>query len=245
MEDPIYISPTTPFYTTQPRELLRAVYASESARLASALGPAGILMGPAHIGSSAIAGMPGTPVVDIAVQLASFPPSDEVIGALANNGYTYKGASPHDEADHWCMGGTGKPGHLGRTVVHLSKPGSNFYGDAVAYVEFCNSDEGKESRSAYAEVKLEGLRLAVEKQQEQEQEQESERSNSGSPRHDSAHVHYKIHKHKVVSQVLEKAKQWNLTRNATRGTRTEKLDKLDNWSSRQNASTALSARDCT
>jgi len=226
VRSPIRIDSNTLFYVDQPTDQLRAVYAEESSRIMSAFetyqslhnsansdAPClsrAVADGPHHIGSSAIVGMPGTPIVDMAVQLGPghFPPSQAMVECLSNVGYEYMGASPHDRDDHWCMGGTAgaRKGELGRTVLHLSAPGTSFLHNAVSFVDYCNSNEGGSSRMAYAQVKLEGMQLATEATEE-EFIDGGEKA-GGEPRF-TPHVQYKIHKSKVVHAVLERAKQWS------------------------------------
>ena len=87
-----------------------------------------------------------------------------------------------------------RDGHLGRDIVHFSRDGSDFCQDAMAYVEYCNSHP-----EAYRDVKLEGAKLGLAKQQQ------NNKGGGGGP---PPHVVYKMHKHKVVRDIMEKAKKW-------------------------------------
>lgn len=178
-----YVDPDTPFYSVQPAAEIAAVYEKESARIVEALGEA-LRAGPMHMGSSAIRGMPGTPVVDVVVAVEQLPPPPEVIAALELAGYAYRGPAPHDREDHWAMGGDGAKGHLGRVVLHITIPDSRFLRSARAFVDYCNSADGKEAFDAYAAIKIEGAALAGEQ------------------------TMYKGHKGRVVSQVLAEARAW-------------------------------------
>jgi len=191
-----YIDPDTPFYSVQPTAEIAAVYEKESARIVEALGEA-LRAGPMHMGSSAIRGMPGSPIVDVVVAVDQLPPPPEAIAALELAGYAYRGPAPHDSEDHWAMGGDGAKGHLGRVVLHITIPDSRFLRGARAFVDYCNSADGKEAFDAYAAVKIEGAALAG--------EQSAPGKGQGK---DPRHITYKMHKGRVVQQVLAEAKAW-------------------------------------
>lgn len=150
-----------------------------------------MLRGPVHVGSSAIKGMPGSPIVDLAIVIATLPPAAPILTALESIGYDYRGAAPHDRNDHWAMGGEGPKGHLGRVVLHITPSGSDFVDHAVAFVDYCN--QNKQAFDSYAEVKLKGARLAMESAE-------------------NRHRTYKMTKHKVVSRLLAEAKEWSKSR---------------------------------
>merc|ERR1712216_209255 len=96
------------------------------------------------MGSSAIKGMPGTPMVDICIE--------------------------------------------------LSEPITEKQAKTRAYVEFVEQD--KESFDTYAKCKLDGWRLA---------KAASEAPPGDGP---SPYIQYKIHKSKVVEEIMAKAKAW-------------------------------------
>jgi len=67
-----------------------------------------------HIGSTAIIGAYAKPVIDIAIESASYPPTSECIMALSSLGYTHEGqcgvvgrhwfwkGNPRTHHIHWC-----------------------------------------------------------------------------------------------------------------------------------------------
>eukprot|EP01064_Diplonema_japonicum_P009145 TRINITY_DN16604_c1_g1_i1.p1 TRINITY_DN16604_c1_g1~~TRINITY_DN16604_c1_g1_i1.p1 ORF type:complete len:217 (+),score=48.95 TRINITY_DN16604_c1_g1_i1:60-653(+) len=110
-----------------------------------------------RMGSSAIPGMPGTPVTDVLVEVESFPLVEEELKAMAEAGYDYKGIAPHGDKDQWFFGGEGKPGHAGRVVVHVVQLGSTFACEMDAFIRYVKVTPSAFER--YAIIKLEGARL--------------------------------------------------------------------------------------
>merc|ERR1712137_1104653 len=151
----------------------------------------GIAGGPIHMGSTAIPEMPGTPVVDMALQLSEFPPTQEVIEKLTGLGFSYPKQAPHAHDDYWSFGGEGKKGHLGRVNIHMVSRRTKFLEDARAFVDFCSVD--KQAFDAYREVKIQGMHLA---------RQGSRQSGM------SSHMQYKACKARVVADVMAKALKW-------------------------------------
>ncbi|KAL7553231.1 hypothetical protein ACHAWF_017314 [Thalassiosira exigua] len=191
-DDVIYVDDDTPFYTKQPTAELNQIFQTESKRIASALG-GHVTSDPLHIGSTAIKGLPGTPVVDIAFSIREFPANDDVVSKLSKIGYDYKGPSPHDDKnDCWAMGGNAKKGHLGRVIVHMSRDGSDFCENAAAFRDYCNAHP--EAFKAYKNVKLQGAELA------------RENANNGGM---SPHFAYKMHKNKIQRDIVAKSLAWN------------------------------------
>jgi len=110
-----------------------------------------------RMGSSAIDGIAGTPVCDILAELSPWPMTKNAKTQLAKYGYEFKGTAPHDDQDEWFFGGDGKPGHLGRVVLHTVPEGSEFVRDMKAFVEYVNTHSDAFQR--YNDVKVEGAVL--------------------------------------------------------------------------------------
>eukprot|EP00586_Coscinodiscus_wailesii_P005424 CAMPEP_0172486454 /NCGR_PEP_ID=MMETSP1066-20121228/15038_1 /TAXON_ID=671091 /ORGANISM="Coscinodiscus wailesii, Strain CCMP2513" /LENGTH=205 /DNA_ID=CAMNT_0013252423 /DNA_START=127 /DNA_END=744 /DNA_ORIENTATION=+ len=111
-----------------------------------------------RMGSSAIPGIPGTPVCDILVEISRFPLSDEEVQKLTVGvgGWEFKGAAPHYKDDQWFFGGEEgvKPGHLGRFVMHVVPKGCEFAAEMRGFVEYVVNTPDAFKR--YADVKTEG-----------------------------------------------------------------------------------------
>lgn len=142
-----------------------------------------------RMGSSAIDGIAGTPVCDLLVQLSPWPMTDDAKARLTEAGYTFEGSAPHDPQDEWFFGGKGKPGHLGRVVLHTVPEGSDFVSDMKAFVAYVNSHPDAFKR--YNEVKVEGARLM-----------------SAGPEEDGKLIGYKRKKADVCDQIKREAVEW-------------------------------------
>ena len=202
-EPDYWIDRSTPFYETQPTAQLKAVAKRETAKLRKAAAGAGVTFcrGPVHIGSSAIANMCGSAMVDLAVEVPDLnPPPPALLEALKAAGYEYRGSSPHHPEDHWAMGGKGEKGTLGRATLHLTPFKCGFIDDALQFVSYLNKNA--DAWEEYFAVKLEGARLAC----------------MGAPplpygpekwmgKGDDPHRDYKMHKKPVVDMLLKQAKQ--------------------------------------
>jgi GrpB-like predicted nucleotidyltransferase (UPF0157 family) len=70
-----------------------ARFAAEAARIAGALGA--LARGVEHVGSTAVPGLAGKPVLDVAVAVASMADADACIAPLESLGYAYRG--PHGD----------------------------------------------------------------------------------------------------------------------------------------------------
>lgn len=70
-----------------------ARFASEAARLRAALGDVAVAI--EHVGSTAVPGLAGKPVLDVAIAVASETAADACIAPLAASGYEYRG--PHGD----------------------------------------------------------------------------------------------------------------------------------------------------
>eukprot|EP00755_Sulcionema_specki_P037672 Sspe_Gene.109380::Locus_89513_Transcript_1_1_Confidence_1.000_Length_851::g.109380::m.109380 len=150
-----------PFYPHgAPQEDILKVFETNTAKVRDAIG--GDTVHAFHrMGSCAIPRMPGTPVVDILVAVKHFPLTKEEIERMEAAGYQYKGNAPHNDHDQWFYGGEGKPGHLGRVVVHCVPHTDPFIEKMLSYVEYVK--RSPEDFKRYADVKLRAALEASEK----------------------------------------------------------------------------------
>ena len=162
-----------PFYDQQPTHAMSEVFRRLSAAARRALhgGRPACVAEVFQIGSSAIPGMPGTPVVDMVAVLrgqGATPPSAAQRAALAAAGFPGPGTlSDHAGDDTWFFGGddpTALPGTLGRAVLHVVSEGNPWVADAKAFVRLLSADPV--AFREYAAVKREGARLAAAEGQE-------------------------------------------------------------------------------
>ena len=96
------------------------------------------------MGSSAIRGMPGTPVVDLCACLKEFPLTEAQLAALAENGFPKPMPNQsHGHGGTWFFGGGEgiPPGHLGRSCLHVMKDDNPWIKDATDYVAYCLENE--------------------------------------------------------------------------------------------------------
>jgi len=142
-----------------------------------------------RMGSSAIDGIAGTPVCDILVELSPWPISVENKAKLAEAGYECQGSAPHGDNDEWFFGGDGKPGHLGRVVLHSVPEGSEFVRDMKAFVEYVKAHPDAFER--YNTVKVEGAVVM-----------------SKSDKEDGRLLGYKKKKSEVCDEIKEEAIKW-------------------------------------
>ena len=119
-----------PFYTRQPTALMDEVFAVNEARVRSCLSDTAVVQ---RIGSSAIRGMPGIPVVDMLAAQPEWPPSQAQLAALAAAGFEAKGMAPHAADDMWFFGGDGPPG-VGHCVLHVVQTINPFVAESRAFV---------------------------------------------------------------------------------------------------------------
>lgn len=143
-----------------------------------------------RMGSSAIDGIAGTPVCDIVAEVSPWPLNKENKAKLEEAGYECRGSAPHDiENDEWFFGGDGKPGHLGRVVLHTVPKGSEFVRDTRAFCEYVNSHP--EAFERYNTVKVEGAILMSKSQEE-----------------DGGLLGYKQKKAQVCVEIMHEAIKW-------------------------------------
>ena len=103
-------------------------YEEERARIIAAL--VGLITGIEHVGSTAVPGLGGKPVIDIMVGVARFEDGERCVAPLEGLGYEYRGEA-------------GIPGRLffrrglPRThQVHLVEQGSDFWEDQLLFRDF-------------------------------------------------------------------------------------------------------------
>mmetsp|Transcript_10334 Transcript_10334/g.22500 ORF Transcript_10334/g.22500 Transcript_10334/m.22500 type:complete len:206 (-) Transcript_10334:54-671(-) len=178
-----------PFYTIQPTAEMDDAFERNSARVQAALG-ADQVVSISRIGSSAVVGMPGTPVVDMVAVCKAWPPTAAQVHALSDMGFDDHGLAPHAGEDRWFYGGDegAAPGTLGRSVVHVVREGNPWVAEAEAFVAYLSAVP--EAFSAYRMVKLEGARLALE------------------GREGMRLSEYKQRKHEVCMRVFRDAQIW-------------------------------------
>ena len=73
-----------------------ARYAAEADRIRSALGAAHVPVRLEHVGSTAVPGMEGKPVIDIGIAVASLADADACLAPLRALGYDYRGTNGDD-----------------------------------------------------------------------------------------------------------------------------------------------------
>ena len=136
-DDPVVLAPPDPRWP--------ALFVAERAAIVAALAP--WLVGtPEHIGSTAVAGLPAKPVIDIMAPVASLDASREAIAAAAALQYAY---APY-QADrmHWFC----KPGPVNRTHhLHLVPIDSALWRERLAFRDALRRDAAL--RDAYAVLK--------------------------------------------------------------------------------------------
>jgi GrpB-like predicted nucleotidyltransferase (UPF0157 family) len=182
-----------PFYTTQPTAAMDDVYARNEEKVRQALGDGslqGRLLAIHRIGSSAINGLPGTPVVDMLAVTREWPPDAAQLAALQAAGFEAKGLADHAEDDMWFFGGDGPSGTLGRCVLHVVREGNAFVKHSLDFVCYVSHPKHRDAFDAYAAVKLEGARLALDGEEGQKLSE------------------YKRRKHAVCMEVMTKANAW-------------------------------------
>ena len=106
------------------------------------------------MGSGAINGMIGSPMIDILLVMKNSPPTDQQIEKLKelNIGFIGDGNSPHDKDDTWFQnlafpsqdnfdefkikGEFPPDGHLGRLVLHFSPHHSDWVRTVLCFVQY-------------------------------------------------------------------------------------------------------------
>jgi len=154
-----------PFYVQgPPQDVLAHVTAQVKANLIEACAAAAkdgdekpiVVVAVDRFGSSAIPGMPGTPVCDVLAQISPWPLSDLAKRRLAKAGFDCQGISEHHAdggKDEWFFCGAGTPGHLGRAILHTVPAGHAFVWHMQAFVDYVKSHPDAYKRYADAKVK--------------------------------------------------------------------------------------------
>ena len=120
-------------------------YEEERSRIAAALG--GLMTGIEHVGSTAVPGLGGKPVIDIMIGVARFEDGERCVAPLEGLGYEYRGEA-------------GIPGRLffrkgqPRTHhVHLVEQGGDFWEDVLLFRDFLRAH--RETAAEYYNLKKE------------------------------------------------------------------------------------------
>ena len=198
-----------PFYMKQPTEKMNRLFKKYEALLKKQLGDE--VVGVYPMGSGAIPGMVGSPMIDILLVMKNSPPTEEQLEKLKelNIGLIGDGNSPHDKDDTWFqnlafptqdnfdeykVNGEHPPdGYLGRLVMHFSPYHSEWVRTVLCFVQYLSQDEGAFKR--YRDVKVEGAEI----------QSKAEKDESGKS---TAFFKYKMHKNDVAKQLLDESKEW-------------------------------------
>jgi len=120
-------------------------FAEERDRIAAAVGPAALVI--EHIGSTAVAGMPAKPIIDIMVGVADIERSGQAVAALIDLGYDY---APEFESDiperRYFYRGIPHTHH-----VHMVEQTSDFFGQHLAFRDHLRAHP--EAAAEYARLK--------------------------------------------------------------------------------------------
>lgn len=126
-----------------------AAYQDEALSIAAALGPE--LVAIEHVGSTAVAGMPAKPIIDILAAVAAWEHLDVHVAALHAIGYVY---TPHSETDDPGRRVFRKPSDLtlDRTHhLHVTQFGSPYWRRIIRFRDHLRADP--EAAERYAELK--------------------------------------------------------------------------------------------
>lgn len=120
-------------------------FQDEGSAIQVALGPAVVELH--HVGSTAVPGLCAKPIIDIAIELKTFPPNEVVIETLSDLGYEHMGESSVP-GRHWFAKGSPRSFH-----VHATATGGKVTRAQVAFRDWlCSHPDGAE---AYAMLKRE------------------------------------------------------------------------------------------
>jgi GrpB-like predicted nucleotidyltransferase (UPF0157 family) len=122
-----------------------AAYHREAERLRQALGDYALDI--AHIGSTAVPGLPAKPLLDIVVAIPSLAQRDEIVPLLAQIGYEYR---PHDAIPDRLFFIAGAP-DARRVNLSLAEVDSPFWRDHLAFRDILRARP--EIAAAYARLK--------------------------------------------------------------------------------------------
>ena len=203
-----------PFYIKQPMVKMSDLFKKYESVLRGVLGEDVVSV--YSIGSGAIPGMAGSPMIDFVLAMKNSPPTEEQYAKLkaANVGLIGDGKSPHDPGDTWFqnldfppsgdfeafkVNGVFPPdGYLGRLTIHFVHYNSPFIRKALCFVEFLKQNQ--EAFNKYRDVKIEGARM-----QSSASDVEGSADAAAGP---SNFIKYKMHKAAVVSELMESSTKW-------------------------------------
>ena len=132
-----------------------AMFATEHALLAEALGPAALAI--EHVGSTAVPGLAAKPIIDIAVELYDLEYLPGVVPAVEALGYLYRGDGLH-AGRHFFRKPKESEAFDGRTHnLHVYEPGHADFFEVVAFRDYLRTNP--ERAGEYAALKR---RLAAE-----------------------------------------------------------------------------------
>jgi len=210
-----------PFYMKQPKERMDLLFSKYENLLRKSLGEDVVAV--YAMGSGAIPGMVGSPMVDILLAMKNSPPTEAQMSKLKELNIGLIGeklGSPHDPNDTWFqnldfptqdnfdefkLNGEFPPdGYLGRLSVHSLHYQNPFIGNTLCFVEYLTQNQ--EAFDKYQDVKVEGARMQS-ASSEKTEENTSTESSDALPKK-SPFMKYKMHKHGVVTELLEESKKW-------------------------------------
>jgi len=203
-----------PFYMKQPKEKMDQLFSKYEAILKKSLGKDVVAV--YSMGSGAIPGMVGSPMLDILLAMKNYPITESQMAKLKelNLGLIGDGKSPHDPNDTWFqnldfptsdnfdefkLNGQFPPdGHLGRLSVHVVHYQNPWIEKALCFVEYLTKNQ--KAFDKYRIVKVEGAKL----QSDIAEKEAVESDNSGI----SPFRKYKMHKSAVVAELMEESRKW-------------------------------------
>lgn len=119
-------------------------FLKEKEKLVSYLG--NLYVGIHHIGSTAVPGLAGKPIIDIAMEINNYPPGGDLITALEYLGYEYRGEG--NAADrHWFAKGSPRKFNL-----HVVPSQGDALKRQLAFRDFLRKNHRKAKE--YVEIKL-------------------------------------------------------------------------------------------
>jgi len=211
-----------PFYMKQPKERMDRLFSKYENLLRKGLGDDVVAV--FAMGSGAIPGMAGSPMVDILLAMKNSPPTEAQMAKLKELNLGLIGdilGSPHDPNDTWFQnldfptgdnfdefkvdGKFPPDGYLGRLSVHSMHYQNPFIGNTLCFVEYLS--QNKEAFNKYQDVKIEGARMQSANLEKKEENASTESSDAG-PKKPSPFFQYKMHKHGVVKELVEECKKW-------------------------------------
>ncbi|XP_066920991.1 uncharacterized protein [Clytia hemisphaerica] len=139
-----------PFYFTQPKEILHKLQAEFTELLKGVLGDDLLAIHP--VGSGAIPDMPGTPVIDLAMFMKNFPPTEEQKTKLKEVGIEVLfDPAPHSDQDVFFMSTNKECG------IHFLKYDNEWVKGALAFVQYLTQNEAPFNK--YRQTKLQGAAM--------------------------------------------------------------------------------------